>query len=195
MRAAASVHVVDTYDAEDLYDEIEWGTGTDKAAAHERAGRAIPEGEHGRVLFLRAAARHWLARDEITHARELLEEVDGGPDEGALSLDALRVSIALKEQDTAAADVLLARLLADFRKDLVSSSTCHYLGESLQLAGEPRKALRWFTLPLSNIDPDEDLDDLEELCVEGRAAVRREMGLPKDRFDLVADELAAPVEE
>lgn len=185
------MHAVDTYDAENLFDEIEYGARADKAEAHERVGRSIPVGEHGRVMFLKAAAEHWVGRDEIAHARELLAEVADGPDEGVLSVRAIELAIALREDDTAGAETLLGQLLVDFRKDLVTTATCHFVGECLERADQPRKAHRWFTLPLSNVDPDEDLDTLEEMCVEGRARVRRRLGLPHDRYDAVADELAA----
>ncbi len=185
------MHDVDTYDAENLFDEIEYGTGTDKAEAHEKAGRMIPEGEHGRVLFLKAAAEHWVVRGELDHARALLAEVADSPDEGVLSTRAIQLTMALKAGDGAEAEVLLGQLLVDFRADDVTSATCHYVGESLREAGELKKAHRWFTLPLSNVDPDEDLDTVEELCVEARAGVRRQLGMPHDRYDAVADELAA----
>ena len=182
---------MDTYDAENLFDEIEYGTGKDKAEAHEKAGRSIPVGEHGRVLFFQAAAEHWVLRDEIEHARSLLAEIADGPDEGVLSVRAIYLTIALKEGDGDEAEKLLGQLLVDFRAVRITSTTCHYLGESLREVGELKKAHRWFTLPLSNVDPDEDLDTIEEMCVESRAAVRRELGLPHDRYDMVADELSA----
>lgn len=191
------MHAVDTYDAENLYEEIEYGSRPDKAEAYEEAGRSVPAGEHGHVLFLMGAAEHWVLRGEIERARSLLAEIADAPHdpgEGILGVRAIQLSIALKEGDAAEAETLLRQLLVDFRADEVTTATCHYVGESLQEAGEPKKALRWFTLPLSNVDPDEDLDTLEEMCVEARAAVRRELGLPKDRFDAVADELAALTE-
>ncbi|GEP37653.1 hypothetical protein NPS01_13160 [Nocardioides psychrotolerans] len=185
------MQVVDDYDAEELFDEIEFGARADKAEAHEKIGWSIPVGEHGRVLFLKAAAEHWAMRDDLAHARELLAEIADGPDEGVLSVRAIQLTIALREDDTAEAEALLAQLLADFRKDLVTTSTCHFVGDCLQHAGELKKAHRWFTLPLSNVDPDEDLDDLEEMCVVARAGVRRQLGLPHDRYDAVADEIEA----
>ena len=185
------MHAVDTYDAEDLFDEIEYGSRADKAEAHEKAARSIPAGEHGRVMFLKSAAEHWVMRGEVEHARSLLAEAADGPDEGVLSVRAIQLTMALKEGADEEAASLLQQLLVDFRADRVTTSTCHYVGESLREAGELKKAHRWLTLPLSNVDPDEDLDALEEMCVEDRARVRRELGLPHDRFDAVADELAA----
>lgn len=185
------MHAVDTYDAEDLFEEIEYGSRADKAEAHEEAARSIPAGEHGRVMFLKGAAEHWLMRGEIEHARSLLAEAADGPDEGLLSVRAIQLTIALQEGAADEAASLLQQLLVDFRADRVTTSTCHYVGESLRDAGELRQAHRWLTLPLSNIDPDEDLDPLEEMCVVARTAVRRELGLPHDRFDAVADELAS----
>lgn len=181
---------MDPLDVEQLYDDIEYGLRADKAEAHETAGRAIPPGEYGRTLFLKTAAEHWLRRGEYDRARALLAGIQDEPSEGLLTTRAVQLSLALSIADQAWADSLLTQLLVDFRADLVPTSTCHYVGELLRENGELRKAHRWLTLPVTNLDPDEELDGVEELCVESRAEVRRLLGLPRDRYDALADELA-----
>ena len=182
---------MDALEIERQHDDIEYARRADKAEAHEEAGRAIPRGEYGRVLFLSAAAEHWMMRGELDRARALLADIQDDPSEGQIATRAVQLHLAFKMSDDAWATSLLQQLLVDFRADLVSTSTCHLVGELLRENGDLRKAHRWFTLPLSYLDPTDELDVVEEMCVESRAQVRRELGLPHDRFDAVADELAA----
>ncbi|MCD4527128.1 hypothetical protein [Nocardioides sp. cx-173] len=182
---------MDPTEVERRYDEIEYGSRVDKAEAHEAAGRAMEPGQHGRVLFLKTAAEHWLMRGEHDRARALLAGIQDEPSEGLLATRAIQLNLALTTADPAWASALLKQLLLDFRADLVSTSTCHYVGELLRENGDLRQAHRWLTLPVTNLDPDDDLDGVEELCVEARAEVRRELGLPRDRFDALAEGLAA----
>jgi hypothetical protein len=179
---------------EERYEEIEYGLRADKAEAHEEAGRAIAPGEYGRVLFLKTAAEHWLMRGEHDRARALLAGIQDAPSEGLLTTRALQLHLALTIADEAWAAALLKQLLVDFRADLVSTSTCHYVGDLLREHGDLRQAHRWLTLPLTNLDPDEELDGVEEMCVEARADVRRALGLPRDRYDALAEVLASRYE-
>ena len=182
---------MDALEIERQHDDIEYALRADKAEAHEEAGRAIPRGEYGRVLFLSAAAEHWMMRGEVDRARDLLADIQDDPSEGQIATRAVQLQLAFTVGDEVWASSLLQQLLVDFRADLVSTSTCHYVGELLRENGDLRKAHRWFTLPLAYLDPTDDLDGVEEMCVEDRAEVRRQLGLPHDRFDAVADELAA----
>ena len=51
---------------------------------------------------------------------------------------------------------------------------------------ELKRAHRWFTLPLAHLAPDEAFDWDEEMCLLGRARVRRDLGLERDRYDVAA---------
>lgn len=182
---------MDALEIERQHDDIEYALRADKAEAHEEAGRAIPRGEYGRVLFLSAAAEHWMMRGELDRARDLLADIQDDPSEGQLATRAIQLQLAYRIGDQAWATALLQQLLADFRADLVSTSTCHHVGELLRENDDLRQAHRWFTLPLAYLDPDDDFDGVEEMCLESRAQVRRLLGLPQDRYDAVAAELAA----
>lgn len=182
---------MDEDEVEDLRAQVEWSQRTDKAEALESLAMGLATGEHGRATFLTAAAEHWILRGELGRARALLAEAATLPPEGPLAVAAVQLGIAVAAEDEAETRRLLDGLLVDFRADRVTSSTCHYVGEVLESAGDLRAAHRWLTLPLSNVDPDEELAAVEELCVEGRARVRRLLGLPVDRFDRAAQEIAA----
>lgn len=182
---------MDPLDVEARHDEIEFAMRADKAEAHETLGRSIPQGEYGRVTFLSTAAEHWMMRGDNDRARALLEEIQDEPSEGEVAARATQLQLAFATGDKVWATALLKQLLADFRADLVTVSTCHFVGDLLRENNELRQAHRWFTLPLAYVDPDDDLDAVEEMCVRSRAQVRRQLGFPHDRFDAVADELAA----
>lgn len=180
---------MDPLDADDLYDRVAYSDRKGKAAAFEEIGSGIPRGEYGRVLFLATAAEHWMIEGDLERARTLLETIEHDPSEGQLHTRSTQLYLAYRLEDRAWATELLTVLLTEFRADRVNAATCHHVGETLALAGELTKAHRWFTLPLSNVDPDDELDVMEEMCVLSRAGVRRDLGLPHDRYDAVADEL------
>ncbi|WP_193611321.1 hypothetical protein [Nocardioides lijunqiniae] len=182
---------MDPLEAERLHADIEYGLRLDKAEAHEALGRRMSPGEHGRVLFLQAAAGHWMLRHEHERARALLSSIQDEPSEGVIATRAVQLELAFATDDPAWADDLLQRLLDDFRSGLLTTSTCLFVGELLLANGRLRQAQRWLTLPLSRLDPDEDLDGVEEMCVETRAQVRRQLGLPHDRYDALAAQLEA----
>lgn len=54
----------------------------------------------------------------------------------------------------------------------------------MELHGRDREAVRWYTIPLTWAD-DEDLD---YLCLMARLRVRTSLGMPVDRFDVLARE-------
>lgn len=184
---------MDPLEVEALNDEIEFASRADKAEAFEEAGHAIPQGEYGRVSFLTSAAEHWLMRGETERARALLADIEDEPSEGEIATRAIQVEVAFAAGDSDWVPVLLKQLLADYRADLVTTSTCHFVGDLLHENDQLRQAHRWFTLPLTYLDPDDELDVFEEMCVRSREQVRRQLGLPHDRFDAVADELARDV--
>lgn len=118
---------MDPLEVEARYDEIEFARRADKAEAHEALGRAIPAGDYGRVMSLKAAAEHWMMRGENDRARVLLEEIQDEPPEGEIATRATQLQLAFAMDDGAWAAALAKQLLSDFRADLVTVSTCHYV--------------------------------------------------------------------
>ncbi|WP_140400086.1 hypothetical protein [Aeromicrobium sp. PE09-221] len=84
-------------------------------------------------------------------------------------------------------DPLLEELKIDARRDALSLTDYEWIAESLELGGRLKEALRWFTIPLREVDP-LDVDPAETVCLNGRYRVRRTLGMPMDAYDdVVAD--------
>ncbi|KAA1376045.1 hypothetical protein [Aeromicrobium fastidiosum] len=94
--------------------------------------------------------------------------------------------VALQREDEARVDELLTRLIALSRADELVLGDYEWIAESLEDAGRLRAALRWFTIPLRDIQPG-DLDLMPPLCLDGRFRVRRALGLPVDAYDEAHD--------
>lgn len=154
-----------------------------KPARFEAAAAELEVGEHGRASLLVAAGEHWQMRGEHDAARRCFAEAlaDGG-DTGAHPVASL-VSLALEEGDDGAVAHHLQQMRELVKSDAVSSATCLHIGESLEEHGRLRDAHRWFTMPLTWVEDD---DDLDFYCLMGRLRVREALGLPQDRFDAIA---------
>lgn len=179
-------------DLADLRDRIDLSASATKAEEFEAVARGLAEGEFGRTAFLAMAAGHWQMRGDLDRARTLLD-LAGPPQPGEMMLDPLttRLSIEIEAVDAAAQDAALAALLARWRSGDLTVTSCSHAGETLHLDGQLKRAHRFFTLPLADLDPDDDFEWDEELCLMGRYRVRRELELPVDRFDVAAAEILA----
>ena len=100
------------------------------------------------------------------------------------------LSIAVKTGDDAAREEHHAALLDLARKDVLTDATYEATGETLELGGHPRAALRWYNLALRHLDPD-DIESLPIGALNGHDRVRRTLGLPHDCFDDVAPAVRA----
>lgn len=179
-------------DLADLRDRIDLSASATKAEEFEAVAHGLAEGEFGRAAFLTMAAGHWQMRGDLDRARTILDSA-GPTQPGEMMLDPLtiRLSIEIDAGDTAAQDAALLALLARWRSGDLTVTSCSHVGETLELDGQLRRAHRWFTLPIADLDPDDHFEWDEELCVVGRHRVRRELGLPVDRFDVAAAEILA----
>jgi len=174
----------------DLLFELEGSLGPDdKPHRFEEAAAGVSVGEYGRASLLVAAGEHWQMRGEYDEARRCFDAAlaDGG--ESACDPVANLFSLALDSGDEPAAAGHLARLRDLVRSDQGTVTTCLRVGETLEIHGRPREAHRWFTMPLTWVD---DEDDLDYFCLVARRRVRNELGLAPDRLDqLAASELEA----
>ena len=163
----------------------------EKAERFEELAGTLATGENGRASFLVAAGEHWHMRREYDEARRCFETAlaDGGAT-GTSPLANLH-SLALETGDEETAAALLGRLRDLARRDELVPSDCLFVAENLETQDRPREALRWFTIPLSRLDPTLDQEDLDPYCLLGRLRVRRQLGLPVDRYDQVALALQA----
>jgi tetratricopeptide (TPR) repeat protein len=92
------------------------------------------------------------------------------------------LDVAVARNDDAAVDDLLALLLARSRNDELVVGDYEWIGETLEEGGRLRPALRWFTIPLRDIQPG-DVDVMPIVCLNGRWRVRRTLDLPIDAYD------------
>jgi len=156
-----------------------------KAERFEAMAEEMTPGEHGRATFLLAAGEHWQMRQKYDNARRCFELALGDGGETATEPLANLLGLALETGDEPQASSLALELRGLVRQGDIGASGCHFIGETFETHGRLREAMRWFTIPLSYVDP-EDEDDLDFYCLSGRHRVRRELGLPEDRYDLAA---------
>ncbi|GCD91463.1 hypothetical protein [Nocardioides sp. LS1] len=171
---------------DDVYDHltaIDMSRSATKAEEFEELAGSMPVGENGRATFLLAAGQHRQMRKEYEEARRLFElALEDGGDSGTEPLANLH-SLALDTGDDAAAESLSKQLRVLVREGDLGADSCHFVGDTLRSHGRLREALRWFTIPLTWADEDDELDDL---CLVSRYHVRRELGMAEDRFDQIA---------
>jgi hypothetical protein len=151
----------------------------------DKAG-ALPEGHVERAAWLGHAGETWQLQGDLARARTCFERAvaDGGP--CWVDPRALLVDVLLEQGESAAAD----RLLDELRRDAAGPSSLRgpvheYVGEALEHSGRLHDALRWFNTGLSR---DEDADAPDSGLLNGHYRVRRALGLPHDRFDVLCEE-------
>lgn len=179
-------------EVDEIQQLIEFSTSRTKAEEYEAVARDLAVGEYGRAAFLVLSAEHWQMRGDLARARALLIEAGWGhPGELILHPLSTRLSVELAAGDSVAQETVLTSLLERWRAAELTIATCSYVGELLEIDGQLKRSHRWYTLPLTNVDPDDEIEVDEELCILGRARVRRQLGLAEDRFDGVAAEIIA----
>ncbi|AWB92671.1 hypothetical protein [Aeromicrobium chenweiae] len=157
-----------------------------RLSEYRRMLATFSPGQEGRAETLSRIADELAADDRLDEARSTYEEVadDGG--RTILSPLAGLLDIALRQEDEARVDELLALLLARSRADQLVVGDYEWIAEALEESGRLRQALRWFTIPLRDIQPG-DIDLMPEVVLEGRWRVRRALGLPIDAYDDARD--------
>jgi hypothetical protein len=181
-------------DLEDAYDRIDelqstlTGDALHQALADEAA--ALTPGEEGRAAFLNVLGEFLLMDGEVDGARTAYQQAldDSGPT--ILHPLAGLLDVAFTSADEDAKEAILAELTRLVRADELTIMTCEYVGEILEKVDELRLALRWFNIPLRDIEPDDVGDDLIGI-LNGHYRVRRLLDLPMDRFDEASDVVRA----
>ena len=168
----------------DRLSEIDMSASTKKAEEFEALAQSMPVGEHGRATFLVSAGQHRQMNDECDEAHRCfsLALEDGG--RTTLHPVANLLSLALATGDESAVEARSAELRGLVRADRLGPAACHFVGDSFRDHGRLREALRWFTIPLTYADLEDD--DLDLLCLADRYQVRRELEMPQDRLDQIA---------
>jgi hypothetical protein len=157
----------------------------DKPRRFEELAAEVPQGEHGRTSLLVAAGEHWQMQGAYDEARRCFEtaRADRGESGGVPIACLFGLALELGDDDAAADE--LESLRAAVKRDAASPQACLMAGELLQEHGRLKEAHRWFTIPLTWAEDDGDLDFL---CLTARLRVRTDLGIPRDRMDLLAQE-------
>lgn len=158
----------------------------DKPAAFEDLARDLEPGEFGRASLLIAAGEHWQMQKQYDEAGRCFEEARADGGEAASDPIANLLSLALDEGDEEAARTYDAELRVLARQDQVGPSTCHLIGESYELHGNLRAALRWMSIPFTHADPDDE--PFDQFLLAARRRVRAAMGMAPDRLDEMVEE-------
>lgn len=153
----------------------------------EDRAKALPAGHVERAAWLGHAGESWQMHGDLGRARACFELAveDGGP--CWIDPRALLVDVLLDEGDATRADELLRELRQDAAGPTpLRGPVLEYVGETLEHSGRLQEALRWFNTGLSRTD---DVVTPDTGLVHGHYRVRRALGLPHDRFDVLSEEL------
>lgn len=181
-------------DLRDFDDELEQiclsGTPAERVVILRQRIEDFELGDVGRAEFLTALAGELNLLEDYAGAREasLAAIDDGGPTELDPRCDLLANELDAGEDERA--DAVLAELLARARTGSLGSVECEWIAGSLEQAGRLRQSLRWFTIPLLDVHPD-DIEDVDLSALNGRYRVRRNLELPLDNYDIARDEWLA----
>lgn len=153
-----------------------------RIAEYRRKLEEFADGHPQRAEYLTYLADDLTDLGDLVAARQAYEDsiVDGGstilnPRSGLLRL-------ALKEGDEAVIADSLDLLMKMSRADQLVIGDYAWIAEALEEAGRMREALRWFTIPLRDMQPG-DIDKMPLVCLNGRYRVRRALRLPLDAYD------------
>ena len=173
-------------DWEDLADELE-GIGLEpnrpnRLREYRSLLAGLAPGEEGYAEVLASLADDLEGEGQLDEARDAyLAAIDDGgrtimdPHVGLLTVE-------LSAGDDTRVDELLTQLMGKSRTDELDIMDYEWIAESLEEAGRLKQALRWFTIPLRDIQPGA-VDLLPIGCLNGRFRVRRALDLPVDAYD------------
>lgn len=174
---------MDWDDLSELLDDI--GSTQDRAYRLDEFRQLLTSfspGQEGRAEVLTYLADDLLRDGQLDEAQAMYQEAidDGGrtilePHVGLLD-------VALAKGDGSAADQLLQLLIDKSRANQLVVGDYEWIGDSLEEYGRLRDALRWFTIPLADIQPGH-VEMMPILSLNGRWRVRRALGLPLDAYD------------
>jgi len=159
---------------------------TDLARLLEQRAHDLEPGAPKRAAWLSHAGERWELVGDLARARACYEEAvrDGG----AAWIDprASLVSVLLRLADPAA-DALLDVLRRELASGPLHGPVHEFVGEALELDDRLEEAQRWFSSGLTQVAKD-DPEDVDPGCLNGRYRVRRQLGLPRDRYDELCEE-------
>lgn len=181
---------MDQAELDDELEELEFScTGQARLDVFRARADSLARGEFGRAEFLTYLAQFYEMEDRFDEADAVYDEAmeDGGPTSPHPL--AGKLSVAVQRGDEVSADQLVSSLWTLARAKVLTDLDHEWVGEQLEELDRLREAMRWFTVPLSDFDPDDDIDLLPRGCSSGRYRVRRALGLPHDRYDATEERL------
>lgn len=157
------------------------------APLFEERAHGIAPGAPGRAAWLTHAGERWELDGDLLRAKACYEEAvrDGG--EAFIDPRAEMLNVLFDLGETSRVDQLLAELWRDLKAGWEGRYVHELVGEALEIHGRLDDALRWFTVGLTRSQRD-DPENVDVGCLNGRYRVRRTLGLPEDRYDLMAEE-------
>ncbi len=173
-------------DWEALGDELEEiGLTPDSAyriGEYRRILDGLEPGQEGWAEVSMCLAEDLRGDGQLDEARALYRQAidDGG--RTVLQPLAGLLGVELDAADDARVDEILALLLARSRADELVVGDYEWVAETLEEAGRLRQSLRWFTIPLRDLQP-ADYELMPIVTLNGRWRVRRALGLPRDAYD------------
>ena len=174
---------VDLDDANDEIEELEFSlSGEARIAAFRARADSLAPGEDGRAEFLTSLGEFLEMEGRLDEADAVYREAldDGGPT--LLHPLGGMLSLALVRGDSASIHDLNTRLWSLARANVLTVSDYEHVADLLEHHEHLREAMRWYTVLLSDFDPDE-IDLIPVVASNGRFRVRRALGLPLDRYD------------
>lgn len=176
---------------DDILDEVEELAtrvpGATLARVLEERAHALEKGTPGRAAWLAHAGERWELLGDLAQARRCYEEAvaDGG---GAyLDPRAELANVLLDLGEDARAEAIVEELWLETKAGGGDDLLHEQVGEVLEVHDRLEAALRWYNTALSRVDPD-DPEGLDTGCLNGHYRVRRALGLPLDRFDVLCEE-------
>lgn len=173
-------------DWEALGDELEEIGATPDSAhrigEYRRILGGLAPGQEGWAEVSMCLAEDLRGEGELDEARTTYQQAidDGG--RTVLDPHAGLLGAELDAGDDARVDEILALLLARSRADELVVGDYEWIAETLEEAGRLRQALRWFTIPLRDLQP-ASYEQMPLVALNGRWRVRRALELPIDAYD------------
>jgi tetratricopeptide (TPR) repeat protein len=174
-------------EVEDLIDSWEIDPDVDTLGPASELFATMAVGDPGRLDVLHVIADHHSMRGEVDAALAMLDRAGPTSDDDAEVLRAMRVAYLIEGGRTDQAEPLLHDLRR--RGSRLPDEALERVADALEETGRLREAMRWFTIGLRDLDPQQDLPAYEEeYALVGRWRVRRALDLPPDHYDVLARE-------
>lgn len=172
-------------EVDDLVDSWEFDPDVDTVARATELLATMSVGDPGRIDVLQVIADHQAVRGDVDAALATLDQAADARGEDADVVQAMRICFLLGAGRDEEADPMLQTLRR--RGSELPGAALDRIADTLEEAGRLREAMRWHTIALRDLDPQQDIPDgEEEYALFGRWRVRKALELPPDHFDNLA---------